>query len=433
MDPDKNAAQKKFSRFRGFFNKINSQDLLKNVWQVGYAAIIIAVLNIFFQFFISRTLGPVQYGEIETLITINSILLVALAAIAFIVTRFVSLYKTREQYDKMRFLANWAFGFFFLIGFFIFMMTVMFSKVIAAFLNISDYHIIIVFGLLVWVSFMIPIIEGILRGLQDFKDMGKYKVIESIFRTVLAVGVLLIGLRIKSVLFALALGSLLAILLSTKILKSHYIAKANKFDLIEIYKFTVPVFIACLLIAVLSNIDLVLVKHLFPSQIAGFFAAASMLAKIAFGIAFGIAGVMFPKIVEDYSTGNERAAHLIFRHSLEMVIASGTLITLVIAVFPNFIGHLIFGKEYIIPAILGVYALALFFLSVASVYVLYDLAIKKYFFIPILLLATIIEIIVIMTFAVDVADIIWTLFVINSFILLFMICYNWKDTFKKAY
>ncbi len=431
MDPERRGAKDK-KGIHGMINAINTQDLLQNVEQVGFASTIISVLNIVFQIIISRTLGPEGYGEIETLLTINSIILVALAAIALIVTRFISFYKTREQYDKMRFLANWAFTFFFLMGMAFFVITVLCSRIIAEFLNIPDYQVIIVFGLLIWISFMVPIIEGILRGLQNFKQWGVYKVTEATLRVALAILALIIGLRIRSILLAMTVGSLFAIFLSIKVLRSHYIAKASRFDLQEIYAFIFPVFVACLFIALLSNMDLILVKHIFTAQEAGFFAAAGMIAKIVFGIAFAVGTVMFPKIIADYGNGDNRAALAVFRNSLKVVVLSAGAITLAVAVFHKEVTHLMFGSAYAVMANLGVYALALFLLATVSVYMMYDLAVKKYWFIAVFLIAAIVEASLILLFATSAQYVIWTLFGTNLVLLLFMIAYNWKETFKKV-
>lgn len=419
-------------RIKNAFLKINTQDLVKNSSQVGYAFALIGILNIFFQYIVSRNLGPAAYGEFETLLTINSVIIFTLSSVGFIVTKFISAYKTKNESDKIAYMANWSFVFFFLIGLGFFITTVIFSKIIAHFLNIADYSIIIVFGLLIWISFLVPIIEGILRGLQDFKNMGRYKILEAVLRTILASIILYFGLKTKGLFVGLIFGSLFAIIIAMFLMRKTYSTKATKIDLKEVYKFTMPAFFACILLGALTTIDLILIKHTNPAETAGNYAAASILAKISFGVAFGVAGVMFPKVIEDNYAGKKFDARSILRNSLKISILIGLPISILLAIFPSEVGLLLFGEKYTITSMLGIYSFAILFLGIVSVFMMYDLALKKYKFIGVFLIGAILQVYFIKQNFFDVYKVVWILFFINLGILLFMILYNWNEVFKKS-
>ena len=433
MDPDKRHKKLLIQKEKDMFANINSENLLKNIFQVSLNSIIIALINLTFHIILSRKLGPAPYGELETLLTINNVILISLSAVCFIVTKFVSYYRTRQQYDKMKFLANWAFIFFFMIGMATFFINLMMSNIIAGFLNIEDSMIIVIFGFLIWISFMMPIIEGILRGLQEFNFVGRYKLLDAITRLAIATVLIYLGMQIKTIVAGLAVGAAITLLFSGYILKKVYINKPYKINLKEIYRFAMPVFLACVFYATLSNIDLILVKHFFDPKTTGYFAAAAMLAKLVLAIAFGSAGVMFPKLIEQYSNGDSKGITKTFRNTLKIALIGGLILTLVIALYPHAVSKAIFGAQYSIDEMLSVYAFATLFLSISVILMMYDLAVKKYKFIIVFCIAAFIMIYQIITSHETLYSVVWALFTIDLLVMIFMLIYNKKAVFSRYY
>jgi len=433
MDPDSKKKRRIIEKEKNILKNINSEDLLSNIWQVSSNSIIVALMNLVFHFVMSRTLGPAQYGELETLLTINSIILITLSAVAFIVARFVSYYRTRQQYDKMKFLANWSFIFFFIIGCAGFIINLIISRLAANFLNMTDYTTLVIFGLMIWISFLMPIIEGILRGLLEFRFIGKYKITDAALRLVIGSTLVFLGLQVKIIIVGLVIGASLTLLLSGYMLKKIYVNKPYKIELKDIYKFTVPVFLTTISFAILSNIDLVLVKHFFDAQSTGYFAAAAMLAKVVLGIAFGSAGVMFPKIVEDYSNGNTKSIIKTLRNTLKIFIIAGFILTLILAIYPTSISRAFFGNQYDIGSMLSIYAFATFFLSLTCILMMYDLAVKRFKFIIVFIAAAFLVIYQISVLHNNLFNIVWALFTIDLLLLAFMIIYNKKALFSRYY
>jgi O-antigen/teichoic acid export membrane protein len=425
MDPERRSKDKK--KIKNYFLKINADNLLTNIGQVGINSIIIAFVNMLLQLILTRTLGPAQYGEIATLLTINSMIVIAVSSVALIVTRFISYYKTRQQYDKMKFLAYWAFIFFFIFGIASAIITIILSGTISEFLNVSDKYILIIFSLLVCISFLTPIIEGILKGLQEFMFMGRYKLTEAVSRLIIVAIFIFIGLRIKSIILGMVLGSLITILYSGNILKKIYISNPYKTSTMDFYRYATPAIIGCVALAILSNIDLIFARHFFDAILVGNYAAASMLAKVSFGIAFGSAGVMFPKVVEYYSDGDMTRARKTMQNTLKIMVVLGGAINLLLILFPNFISKIIFGKQYSVGAILPVYGAAVFMLSITTILFIYDLATKKYGSIAIMVCAAFIEIYQIIISHESIMNLVWTIFTINILVMLFMTIKNYKE------
>ena len=430
MDPDIKKIKRFREKERRFFREINSENLLKNILQIGSNALIVAVVNMAFQLLMSRKLGPVLYGELQTLLMINTALLITVSAVGFVVARFVTYYKSRQQYDMMKFLANWSFIFFCMIGLAGFILNIILSGIMAEFLYI-DIFLIQLFGLLIWISFMVPIIEGILRGLQEFKFVGRYRLLDASLKLLLSGIMVFLGFKLDGVLAGLVVASTITIFFSGYILRKIYISKPHRINLKEIYKFTVPMFVACLSFSIMASADMILVKHFFPGEMAGFYAAAGILAKVVLGLAFGSAGVMFPKVVEEYSNGNSKEAVKILRNTLKINFIPGIIITLVFALFPTYISRIVFGPQYNIDYMLSIYVVAMLFLSFSVVLLMYNLATKRYSFINVFVIAAIVTVYQIVSFHATIYAVVWALLVINGMLAGFMTWYNKKELFSR--
>jgi len=333
----------------------------------------------------------------------------------------------------MKFLANWAFIFFFMIGMAGFLINMITSRLLASYLNIDDGVVIMIFGLLIWISFLMPIIEGILRGLQEFAFIGRYKILDALLRLSIASILVFLGFAIRTLIVGLVVGASITLLLSAYMLRKVYLNRPYKTPMKDIYKFIIPAFLACTSYALLSNIDLVLVKHFFTAQATGYFAAAGMLAKIILGIAFGSAGVMFPKLIEQYSNGDSKGITKTFRNTLKIALIGGLILTLVIALYPHAVSKAIFGAQYSIDEMLSVYAFATLFLSISVILMMYDLAVKKYKFIIFFCIAAFIMIYHIITSHETLYSVVWELFTIDLLVMIFMLIYNKKAVFSRYY
>jgi O-antigen/teichoic acid export membrane protein len=431
MDPDSRRSKKLKDAGKDFLAGINSGDLLKNTWQVGINSAIIMIINLLFNLIMSRRLGPSYYGELTTLLAINNLFLMSLSAVSLIVTRFAAIYKSRQQFDKVIYLGNWAFVFFFFLGMLGFFLNWVFINTTASYLRMDDARIIGMLGLLIWISFLIPIIEGILRGLQDFAFIGKYKLMEAVLRLIICVMLVFIGLGIKSIIAGIVVAGIITMAFSAYIMKERFISRPYKAGLKQVYIYSIPAFLSTISFAVLANIDLVLVKHFFDAETTGHFAAASILAKISMLIAFGSAGVMFPKIVESYSNGEMERMITTFRSTLEIALISGGVVTLLLMLFPKVISTLFFGKQYEAGMILGIFSVAMLFLGVIAILIMFNLARERYGPVVFLSFAAIIEIYQITKFHDSLYDVVWALFVVNALLMLVLLYYNRDELFSK--
>jgi O-antigen/teichoic acid export membrane protein len=130
---------------------------------------------------------------------------------------------------------------------------------------------------------------------------------------------------------------------------------------------------------------------------AGLYAAASLLGKIVMFVTAPIAMVMFPKATVMHNKNNNGIALL--RKSL---LYTGSISLLIIAVFiiaPESIVRILFGSKFqSVNDLIVYFAIALAFLSLTNAIVFYDLATRKYRFLYILVIISLLEVVLISLF-----------------------------------
>jgi O-antigen/teichoic acid export membrane protein len=157
--------------------------------------------------------------------------------------------------------------------------------------------------------------------------------------------------------------------------------------------YSVYTFLAFLFITLFYNMDMLLVKRFFESTPAGYYGAASMLAKAIFFGSIPIAGAMFPKI----STWNDRGDEVVTTRLLkDTLLYTGLLAglgTLLLNLFPGFAVSLLYGSAYGESIkLVGLFSIGMFFLSLSYVMILYQLALARENFLTFLILGGIAEV-----------------------------------------
>jgi O-antigen/teichoic acid export membrane protein len=109
-------------------------------------------------------------------------------------------------------------------------------------------------------------------------------------------------------------------------------------------KSAVPVLIANLAFAIMTQLDIVLVNHYFDSHQAGIYAAASILGKAVMYLPGAIAIAMFPMVAENDSH-KFSSVHLLFS-ALALTAGLSTVGALFYFLFADGIMSLLYGLKY---------------------------------------------------------------------------------------
>jgi O-antigen/teichoic acid export membrane protein len=424
MDPER---QHGITEFFVAFKQAISGGLVKQVLAFGSLSLLAALFSIIFHLYASRALGPEQYGELGVLLSLISALLILLSSFYLIINKFVTQYRTRAQDENIKFLIKLTFMDSFLLGFAAFVLCILLSRVFAVFFQIEHSSIIIFFGLLVWVSFLSPVIEGIFKGMQSFAIVGVYKAVESVGRVVLLVLMLALGFGLTGTMLALMLGTGVAIAVCLRPLYKFKNTNSHKIFLSDFYHYAGPVIFTSLLVAILLNIDIVLVKHFFSPQEAGFFAAAGTLAKVLFMISAALGGVMFARVIE--ATGDGRPTRRYLKDALVYLGIISGIAFLVVVLDASAVTLFLFGPKYQLGAFLPLYVLAIIAFSFTNIFVLYDLARKKYSIMGTLGIGVVALGVMLSLFHATILQVVLIILAVNCALLVAAATHDWSELF----
>jgi O-antigen/teichoic acid export membrane protein len=234
--------------------------------------------------------------------------------------------------------------------------------------------------------------RGALQGLQRYKLVGFSLIGEAITR--LGAGLVLVGLGAgvtgaflgTAVSIGVVAGALTVPLLRAAGPHSGHHERPLR-DLIG--RAWAPV-AALALIAVLQNIDVIVVKHVAEKHAAGAYAAAAVIAKGVIWVAVGLGLYLLPEAARRTRMGVDARPVLIRTLALVAFVAAPAALLYVVAARPVLIA--VFGKAYASGAgALPVLALAMSLLACAYLSVQYLLALERANFLWALAVAAVAE------------------------------------------
>ncbi len=345
----------------------------------GIMLIAMAITNIallFFHIYMSRTLGPAGFGILASFLSICFIIELPISTIQTVVTKYVSNFKIHNQYGLIRLLFFRSlrkllpYGGLGLIVFFLS------SGYVSAFLKIPSRTPVIILGIVLFLLLIIPVPRGTLQGLQKFGYLGASLSIDATLRLLFGFSLVTLGMGINGALggIALAIGvALLAAFVPLGSLFKQQRSTERKVNSSEIYAFFWPVSLALLFFAIMTNLDVIVVKHFFNPQTAGHYAVLSIVGRGFLSVALAVSMAMFPRVSELHELNQDSS--LTLKQSLFICVFLFALGILICLLFPQFIILTLFGRKYlIISSLLGLFGIAITPLALTNILINYYLA-----------------------------------------------------------
>ncbi|MEI6514689.1 MAG: glycosyltransferase [bacterium] len=336
------------------------------------------ICNLLFQLLMVRTIENVEYGVMSAMLGGMMMLGIPLTALTGAVTHFTSEYEAAGKRDKIKAMML-AFGRDLQLPvLLVALATVVFGQeLMVTFKMSSPWPIYVAMGTIaVMVLGAVP--GGILLGMQAFEWSAMIGNSWTGIRLVLGVGVVVLGLGAVGALTAHMLSLMVSLLISVKVCLGMLGGERVKAERpAGIYSYMSGFLLSALHYGVLVSADVLLVKYYFPSEEAGIFAKAAMVARIVFFFPGPVAQAMFPKVT---STGEASVAS---RRTLrKAMVVTGILIALpsaVFLVFPELMLRLIaHGVQPGQVGILRGMVLALAPLSFVALVMNYELAQRRF-------------------------------------------------------
>jgi O-antigen/teichoic acid export membrane protein len=387
------------------FNKILKHELISGSFYIFVGGMVANLFAFLLNLFLARSLSYADYAIFASLMSVITLAAIPAGSINTVIVKFATNLFAKNENDKLKTLYLLFFKFVLGLSISIIVLFVLFSVPLINYLHIDNIWYVMVTAFVI-VSFYLNTLNGaFLQSLLKFKFISVLNIFGSIVK--LLVGVMLIMLGYKAfgglgAIFSMTLGMfLVAYLPLSKILKTKSSDRKISLDIKQMFTYAVPTFITVLFLTSFTSMDVILVKHFFNPQMAGFYAGLSLIGKVIFYFTVPIPMVMFPLLVKRHAMGIN--FNNLFYLALLLVILPSVALTAFYFIFPNFVINLFLGgREYLYVAkYLGIFGLYLTVFSVVNVCVSFFLSLNKTSISVLVVLAAISQIVLIYLFHAD--------------------------------
>lgn len=346
------------------------------------SSVVANIFNLVFWFFMVRRLSPVEYGELNSLISTMLIFSVPTSVLMTVVTRYVSKYIANNENEQVKALMFFFFKKLLIILLLFLFIFLLFSKRIALFLHIeNESELVYLIGLGTVFSVTSGLALGLLNGMQKFLDVAIINVVSSATKLIVGVVLVFLGLKVFGGLCGFVI-SFISILFITFFSLPDWAKRFKKgvaaitLDIKEIYTYFLPVGLCQLSFMALTNMDVILVKHFFSPLQAGYYSVAQMVGKIVLFFPGSVGLVMFPKVVDSHARNGKTKALL--KKSLLAVGLMCIFTNFFAFLFPSFILRVLTGSSHqdAVPLV-KYFALCMSFFALDQILMLYHLSLNK--------------------------------------------------------
>ncbi len=374
-------------------------DLFRNSSIIFIGSMVANIINYLFQITMGRMLSVQTFGEMNALLSAMIIFSVPFASITNYIAKNVSHLYTLGKNKKANDLIMKSYKYLFIVGFFIVIIGSLFSRDISTYLKIKSIIPILLLFLSILISIIIPINTGVLQGFQKFKVLSFIPSGTGIFRYLVCIGLVVLGLGLNGVMIGNLLSLLLLGYISFLPIIRHFKIGREKIKGCETdpLSFVVPIFLANLSFAIFSQSDVVLVKYFFDPHDAGIYSSAAIIGKAVMYLPGAVVISLFPMVVSSKAR-DEETLHLILKSLAISFLLSGSG-AIIIYLFPEEIISIFFGMRFASAvSLIGLFAIAMLPMAIMMIIMNYNIAKSGRYFAYVMLLCAVIQTVGILIF-----------------------------------
>ncbi|MFP4466617.1 MAG: oligosaccharide flippase family protein [Candidatus Goldiibacteriota bacterium] len=361
--------------------------LLKDSIIMFAATSIVNLSNFGFHMYATRSLGPEGYGILAAMLGLLVIVSMPAVSLQLTLAKKTAVFKAHERFGSIEHLFKKASKWFFFLGVGYFVFFFLTADLLGTFLNIDDKILVYILGMISIASLLMPVVRGILQGLQKFIGLGANLIIDAVLRIVFLFLFIWFGWGVRGAMGASFFSALCAFAAGFAVLSFIFRYKEENADVItkrELFKYAFPVFFSMLGLSVLSYLDLIMVKHFYSREEAGFYAVTSIVGKAFLFFPGAVVMTLFPKVSEQHELNRDTIKMLYKGLALTAGISA---IGIAFCFFlPDFVIWMLAGggRYYEISGVVKVFGAAILPLVLFNVVINYSLAVQKYTFIYIM-------------------------------------------------
>ncbi len=335
----------------------------------------VSALNFLFNVTMARLLGPSLFSQAAAIVTLLMLLSCISLSFQLVCAKFVARNETpAAKLAVYRTMSRQAWQ----LGAALALVLLVAEKPIAEYLRMPNAWVIGVLAIGIAFYNELGVKRGNMQGWCRFGALSRNYIFEAAFKLIIAVLLVELGYGIFGVVGALSASIIGAVLLARKpkndetdVSGSETISECIPASFGEGIQ-AIVFFIGQVII---NNVDIILVKHFFASELAGLYAAVALVGRLLYFASWQVVSAMFPVSA---ASGEEepRKAHVLgFPLVIVSLMCAGFI--LVSAIFPGLIMHLVFGEGFhSAESLLSLYAASTALYAIAMVLITYEMSRK---------------------------------------------------------
>ncbi|HKS72474.1 MAG TPA: oligosaccharide flippase family protein [Terriglobales bacterium] len=335
---------------------------------------LVGVANLVYNIAVARMLGPTGFGQATAVYTLLMLMSAVTLSFQIVCAKLVANHEALSDKGAVyKGLHRKAWG----IGIAVGALMIVGRGLISDYLNLPSTLLIVLLG--VGTAFYIPLgaRRGAMQGTYTFHLLALNLIIEGLVRLGGAFVLIKLGLGVTGAVLASVAAVILAYLFAgptsgLEFVRGLRVATSFREGLQAIVFFAGQV--------VINNFDIVLVKHFFPSEEAGLYAAVALVGRFVNMCAWSVVSSMFP--VSAAARPGERGGRSVLFTSLLLVVLIIGVVLFALWMVPGFFWRVMFGARFeltrygSISSLLLLYALTTGVYSLSAVIIAYEMSRK---------------------------------------------------------
>jgi O-antigen/teichoic acid export membrane protein len=404
------------------------------------------VLSVAYTFAMARVLGPAQYAALVAVLSLFSVLSLPAGTIQTVVARFVAIADARDDTRRIRQIVLGLLRPLTPAALVATLALLAASPLLGRYLQLGETAPLLFFAPLFGLQFVFPVLRGALQGLQRFGALAALTLLDVVFKVFVGIALAWWGFGVAGAVAAMLLGAAAAVVLSwlplAPLLRRPFRApgaapngtdaagaagtagspangKTPRAGLGDVWRYSLPTLLALGGLNSMVTLDAVLVKHYFPEDVAGVFAALSVAGRSLFWASGAITLALLPFVANRSSRADgTRAGRRTLWYSLAIVAGLSLAGEAIFLAAPDLVVGLLFSARYAGAApLLSLYGLGATFLALANVTLYYLLGVGDTLVGPLAVASALLQVILVVLFHADLRQVVLALAAADTILL----------------
>ena len=333
--------------------------------------------NYLYNLIMGRWLGPAAFADVSLLVTLFLVVTLVTGTLQTVAARFAAIYQARGNLADQSGLRRWGVRMAWLFGLGALAVMVLGAPFWQSFFHTASAWPFVILGIGVPIYFAQGVDRGVLQGQLRFIWLAMSYQAEMWVRLIAGVLLVWLGFGVNGAIAALTISFvatwLVAMQVRRTLPRNGIFTPEQRHEAIT---YAGPVAVALLSQIAINNSDVLLVKHYYPPEEAGLYAALALIGRIVFFATWSVVTVLLPSVAQRHEQGLPHR-HLLWL-SLGLVAAASVVVVAGAYFAGEWVVNLLFGPEYLaIAPLLWLYALATTLFALANVFIVYQLSLGQ--------------------------------------------------------